>query len=343
MGAVVALWIGWALGSPVHGESRTVDIPSRTTRSQVAQLLANAGVVRSRLAFLLVTAWKHSGVRAGEYEVNSSEGLLAVIAKLHAGKVKLHAFTVPEGFTADQIARSLESKGLGSAERFRAAIEERDLLSAHGVPGPTAEGYLFPDTYRIPRGLPERELAQTMLRRFDQLVPASKRREASAIALSFHQALTLASIVEHETARAEERPIVAAVFLNRLRARMRLESCACVWYALDRAGRAPAAAAGAERLSGAGIPRGSGKLSLADLDVASPYNTYRHGGLPPGPIGSPGLASIEAALHPANVPFLFFVARGNGTHDFAVSYDEFLKDKLAMKRRRRAPGRSATP
>jgi len=333
--AVAGIWMAWASGSAIGSGTKTVEIPLGAARSRIATLLREGGAIKSRTAFLLFSRVRRGALRAGEYEFGPRDGLSAVLAKLHGGKVLLHAVTVPEGFDSDQIALAIEAKGLCKADAFRAALRDAALLSSHRIEAATSEGYLFPDTYRVPKGITARQLAGMMLDQFDRRVGDTLRAAAKPAGLSFHQALTLASLIEKETGKSDERPLVSAVFHNRRAQKMRLESCASVYYALKLAGRKPAGDA-ADLPTGAGIPRHASRLKLADLDVDSPYNTYRHMDLPPGPICSPGLPAIQAALAPANVPYVFFVSRGDGGHDFAARYEDFLKDKRANKRKTRA-------
>jgi len=200
--------------------------------------------------------------------------------------------TFPEGWTAKQMAAHLQSKNITDPEQFLQIV-----ASEHH------EGFLFPDTYFFQQSIPARDVVDRLVRRFHEVAPNDLEQQAKALHLSYNQLVTLASLVEKEARAPQERPIIAGVFLNRLRKHWRLESCATVEYALGD---------------------WKAQLTYKDLDVVSPYNTYRHFGLPPGPICNPGLAALQAAAHPAKTEMMFFVADGSGTHRFSQYYDQHL-------------------
>jgi UPF0755 protein len=202
------------------------------------------------------------------------------------------------------MAAIFEEKGFGPASEFIAAASKPGPIRALDPRAPDLEGYLFPDTYTLPRRTTAEELVARMVARFEKALTPETRQLAASRGLSVRELVTLASLVEKETARAEERPLVAAVYANRLKVGMGMQCDPTVIYALERAGRY------------------TGNLTRADLQFDSPYNTYRYAGLPPGPIAAPGQASLEAAANPATVPYLYFVSRNDGSHAFATTLDE---------------------
>jgi UPF0755 protein len=229
---------------------------------------------------------------------------LEVIAKIARGDVFVITLTFPEGLSVAEMASIVESHGLDSATAFAAAASDPAAIRTLDPSARTLEGYLFPETYRLGRKTDASRLVQLMVERVTQVITPELRGEAEKVGLSIHQLVTLASLVEKETARAEERPIVAAVYLNRFRIGMLLQCDPTVVYALQAVGKY------------------SGKLHHDDLAYDSPYNTYRYAGLPPGPIAAPGKASLEATVHPADVDYLYFVSRNDGSHEFATTLAE---------------------
>jgi UPF0755 protein len=239
-----------------------------------------------------------------------------VLHAIQAGRIYLHRVLVTEGLSMEQVAPLLAARRLADPARFRKACMDRSLLARAGIDAPRAEGYLFPDTYLIPRGMGEERIVSMMLRRHVERVPKDLYSRAARQGLSRRQVVVLASIVEKEARVADERPVISAVFHNRLKKGMLLQADPTVLYALKR---------------------WDSRLSHDDLKVESPYNTYRYRGLPPGPICSPGLASIRAAAEPADVPWLYFVTRKDGTfrHDFSrtlVAHEKANRTSLVKRR-----------
>jgi UPF0755 protein len=228
----------------------------------------------------------------------------------------LDLVSIPEGWTVAQIADRLEQAGFGSAARFREIAEDGDFAASLAVPGPRLEGYLFPDTYAFSEKASPEEILGRMVRRFHEMFDERLRDAARQAGLDVHQAVTLASLIEMEAAVPGERPLISAVFRNRLARGMRLESDPTVLY---------------------GVERPAGAIRRSDLERTTPYNTYRIAGLPPGPIANPGKASLEAAVHPApDRSVLFFVARNDFTHEFSRS---LRAHRRAVERyQRQAPG-----
>ncbi|MEW6229327.1 MAG: endolytic transglycosylase MltG [Bacillota bacterium] len=289
------------------------------TSSSIGRLLASRGLVRSRVLFGV--AAKVAGVegklKAGTYRLSSRMGIPGILRTLSEGRVERVRFTVPEGYNLEEIAELLEAKGLVSRDRFLALSrgEVADFrVSAGGMEFPgNLEGYLFPDTYEVELGIDEETIIGAMTERFARVVlPEFYRDDVGDMprSLGLQGVLTIASIVEKEARLPEDRPLVAAVFYNRLKKRMPLQSCATVQFAL-----------------------GSRKerLSYDDLRVESPYNTYQIVGLPPGPIASPGLSSIRAALHPAPVDYLYFAADQKGGHVFTRTFREHQRASSLLR------------
>src|SRR5438105_2726477 len=233
---------------------------------------------------------------------------LAVIDKIARGDVYVINVTFPEGLTIAEMSAIFESHGIGSAASFTDAARNAALIHALDPEAKDLEGYLFPETYGLSRHADAAKLVALMVSRFERVFTPELRQAAAARTLTVRKAVTLASIVEKETARGEERPLVAAVYTTRLRIGMPLQCDPTVIYALTKRGGY------------------SGNIHKDDLSIDSPYNTYRYPGLPPGPIASPGKASLEAAVHPSDAYYLYFVSRNDGTHVFARTLDEHNKN-----------------
>jgi UPF0755 protein len=286
------------------------------TLKAVTSRLESAGLVRDRRVVEWYGRYQELGskLRTGEYWVSAAESPAEILATLTTGQVATYELAIPEGFTAVMIAQRIEAAELGNAEEFLAWVNDPASCKAHGVEGTTLEGYLFPETYRLPKGLSTRQTADVLVNQFltvwQELEPGAREKK-----ISMKDLVTLASIIEKETGVAEERPQIAAVFLNRMRRGMRLETDPTVIY---------------------GIPNFDGNLRRRDLENAdNPYNTYKIPGLPPGPIANPGRGALESVLAPAPVDFLFFVSKNDGTHVFSNTYAEHDKRVNEYQRRRR--------
>jgi UPF0755 protein len=308
-GAAVAGWWYVRIREPYRGYSgaeQFVEIPAGAGTKAIGDRLIAAGVIRDpmtyRIALWLSGNAKH--LKAGEYRFDRPMTPETVIAKIAHGDVYVINLTFPEGLTIAEMARIFESHGFGPSSAFVEAANDATPIHALDPEAKDLEGYLFPETYALPRRTDAGRLVRMMVDRFTRVFTADLRQAAEARGLSVRQAVTLASIVEKETARRDERPVVAAVYANRLRIGMGLQCDPTVIYALLRAGRY------------------GGNLHKDDLSFDSPYNTYRYRGLPPGPIAAPGKGSLEAALHPAETDFLYFVSRNDGSHEFARTLDE---------------------
>lgn len=300
---------------------RTVEIPPQQGLFAVARLLRDAGVIRSPLAFatLAVLRGTARSLKAGEYEIPRGASLLATLQLIEAGKVKPHLIVLPEGATVRELAHQLESEELARAADVLQLASDRFFAQSLGLEAPGLEGYLFPDTYRVTKGTRVEEILGRMVHRFrEKIATPEVLAQAAARGLSLHELVTFASIVEKETAVPEERAIIAGVFWNRLHRAMPLQADPTVAYAVGKEGRAP---------------------TREDLQVDSPFNTYRYRGLPPSPIANPGRAAIAAALEPANVPYLYFVSIDDRHHHFSATLDEHNQ---AVARYRANRGRSGT-
>jgi UPF0755 protein len=280
---------------------RLIDIPPGTGAADIRRRLVDAGVVSDEWAFRAALAWTGQGraLKAGEYRFDRPMSVIEVIDKIAHGDVYGHPVTFPEGLTFREMAEIYESTGFGTSEDFVKAAQDSSLIRDLDPAAKDLEGYLFPETYTLPRGTPAPKLVSLMVDRFRDTYSELAQKNTSESDLSVRELVTLASLVEEETGKAEERPIVAAVYRNRLERKMPMQADPTVVYALVKAGTY------------------DGNIRRTDLAIDSPYNTYKYPGLPPGPIASPGRAALEAALAPAAVNYLYFVSRNDGSHVFA--------------------------
>ena len=306
--------------APFHGYSTAdvfVEIAPGSSALAIAHQLVGSGVVQDLWAWRYAL-WKTSlgrELKAGEYRFNRPLSALEVIDKIAQGKVHLRPITFPEGLTISAMALIFGQSSFGTTAAFLEASRRVEMIVALDPEASSLEGYLFPDTYSLPRTATADDLAETMVARFKVVFGESLRRQAAETGLSVPEVVTLASLVERETALAEERPLIAAVFRNRLSMGMALQCDPTVIYALDRAGLY------------------DGNLTRANLTFDSRYNTYRYSGLPPGPLAAPGLPSLEAAVQPADVGYLYFVSRNDGSHVFASSLREHNRNVREYQRR----------
>lgn len=283
---------------------------------RIAEDLEQQGIVRSAYALRILARWHGVAQRmqVGEYELSATMSPEVILHKIANGEVKLYSVTIAEGLTAREIALELETAGLVPAAEFLQYALGPQAAKDCGVEGKTLEGYLFPETYHFPHGLSAQQIAAKLVGEFHAvwktIEPASTQSRFTML-----EVVTLASIIEKETGAAQERPLIASVFLNRLRIGMRLQSDPTVIY---------------------GIPQFDGNLRRTHLDdFTNPYNTYQIRGLPPGPIANPGAAALRAVLHPAQTDYLYFVARKDGTHHFSETYREHVNAVNLFQRRGR--------
>lgn len=308
---VAAMALSLQLPHRGFGGEAFVEIPRGTSSLGVSRLLAGAGVVRYRWQFLAVRALRPAAkLHAGEYRFDHPAAVWEVFDRLAAGDVFYYDLTVPEGSNLFEIAAALDRLGVIPGKDFFDAARDTAPVRDLAPDAPTLEGYLFPDTYRITRHTTAAQLCGQMTRRFRRAWEVLGARQP------VHTIVTLASLVEEETARDEERPVIASVFLNRLARRMPLDCDPTAIYAALLDGRY------------------RGEIARSDLESKNRYNTYRYGGLPPGPISNPGLSSLRAALHPSDTSYYYFVARpdGSGAHAFS---EELEAHQRAVVRYRR--------
>jgi UPF0755 protein len=292
------------------GAEQFVEIPQGASTRTIGDLLVSSGIVRDRATYRLAL-WLSGRARvlkAGEYRFDQPVTPLDAIDKLARGDVYVVRVTFPEGLTIPEMAAIFEGHGFGPAADFVEAAKDASLVRAIDPSARNLEGYLFPDTYPLSRHASAAHVVRLMVDQFGHAFTPELQQAAQTHGLSIRQAVTLASLVEKETARPEERAVVAGVYENRLRIGMLLQCDPTVIYALSLQGRY------------------SGNLRRDDLQLDSPYNTYRRPGLPPGPIAAPGKAALEAAAHPADTPFLYFVSKNDGSHEFASTLEEHARN-----------------
>ena len=299
--------IVYQLYIPLDSDSpqiKVIEISKGMNAKEIAHLLKEEGLIKNGLAFRVLAKVKgvENKLQAGEYELSSSLNLSRILSKIKKGEVLARPFTIPEGYNICQIAQILEEKGLAEKERFIALTKDTKFISRLGIQAKNLEGYLFPETYRVSKGMKEEEIIKLMASQFNKAVTEEDRKRAEELGFTFHETIILASIVEKETSAPEERAFISAVFHNRLKAKRPLQADPTVIYALGEAF--------------------DGDLKKEHLKIDSPYNTYRYRGLPPGPIGNPGKKAIQAALYPTDVNYLYFVSRNDGTHAFSFSLEE---------------------
>jgi UPF0755 protein len=310
--AAVTGWLVRELAAPAVGSAGAkgvfFEVPKGLSARGVVGRLREEGLVRSAWPLRLACRIYYPGQRfkAGEYFFAAPLPAKEALFTIFGGRIYLQPVTVPEGLTEQEIVDLLKPGDAAGAAAFRQAFRNTAQIADLDPRAQDLEGYLFPDTYDLPRRAPASDLVEAMVAGFRRVFDESRRERAAELGLSVREAVTLASLIEEETALPEERPLVSAVFHNRLRIGMRLDCDPTVAYALKREGRY------------------TGRLLFRDLKLDSPYNTYLHAGLPPGPISNPGASSIEAALHPAPVDFLYFVAKGDGSHRFSRTLGEHL-------------------
>jgi len=316
VGAAVALLFLWSRPySVAPGVEKFVVIPHGMSSYETAHVLEREGIVRHWALFLgyLKLAKPRSPLQAGEYRFAEPLSTIQVADKLIRGLIYYHEFTVPEGYSLFEIGALLEQKGFARAADLLAAAGRADLVADLSQSARNLEGFLFPDTYRLARGTTADEIARIMVRRFRE-VYAAFQPLLSQSPLNLHQVVTLASLIEKETSVDAERELISAVFQNRLKKGMLLQCDPTVIYAAQLKGNY------------------RGTIFQSDLESNSPYNTYRHPGLPPGPIANPGKRSLEAALRPAQSDYLYFVADNRGGHVFSRTLAEHQRAVAAYRK-----------
>ncbi len=298
----LGLQAGWVLtpAAAVRAGPRIVEVPAHRGFLDVARILDQAAVIRSPVGFTLLTLARGSmrSLKAGEYQIPKGANTVTVLTMLEGGQVLQHNVIFHEGATVAELASQLAAEGLAKADDVLRVAHDGLFLRTLDIPGDSLEGYLFPDTYQFVKGMTPEEILARMVARMRERVSAGLLERARQRNLSFHQLLTLASIIEKEAVDPSEMPLISGVFWNRLRLEMPLQADPTVQYAV-----------GKDRQ----------RLTHEDLLVESPFNTYRRVGLPPGPIASPSLAAIRAAVSPAAVGYLYFVAIDDRHHRFSTT------------------------
>ncbi|GAB4113524.1 MAG: endolytic transglycosylase MltG [Candidatus Caldatribacteriota bacterium] len=279
---------------------KLITIPSGANARQIVKILEDNQIIRKNIYFLplfLRLSKLEDKLRYGEYHLSPAMNLWQILEKMKKGEIIVYRVTIPEGYTCAQIADLLENKEIASKESFLKLVKENKNLG---------EGYLFPDTYEVPKGYGAEKMYRLMQENFQQRTKALQKKDRPD-KMSWEEIIIMASLIEKEAKYDEEKNIIASVFYNRLKINMKLQSCATIQYIL-------------------GHPKE--KLSEADLNIDSPYNTYLYYGLPPGPICNPGLESIKAALEPAETEWLYFTLGPDGKHIFSRTYEDHLKNKM---------------
>jgi UPF0755 protein len=324
-------WLDSQISRPYRGhrpEKVFVDIPRGTSRFGVAHILRRNDVIRSPLAFEIFSLWHYrKPLQAGEYYFDRPVDSREVFWQIAQGKIFVHTVTVPEGWTSFDIAAELDRQGICSREAFLSAVNDPSLISDLAPDAKSLEGFLFPSTYQFSRHTTCEQIAKRMVQDFraewESLNPAGSQTFPGG--LTALQVVTLASLVERETPKPAERPMVAGVFYNRLRTGFPLQCDPTVQYAWELVGHHVK------------------NVRPADLHVDSPYNTYQHPGLPPGPIANPGEASLRAALSPAQTDYLFFVANDQGGHFFAKTLSEHNRNVVRYRHLLESDAQAADP
>lgn len=295
------IWIWSYAVTPIpvrEGTDLHILIPPKTSLAGIANILVENGAIPPGRGFYYLARISRLSQRlqAGEYRFTPGQTPYQILRTLASGSTVRWSVTIPEGTNIYQLADILAEGGWGERDHFLELTRDPEILARHGVQGASLEGYLFPDTYQLLRGQHPRQIISQMVERGKKVRQELGDLHDNALGLSPHEVLTLASIVEKETAVSEERPLIAGVFLNRLRYRMRLQTDPTVIY---------------------GLRDFNGNLTRKDLETPTPYNTYLINGLPPGPIANPGRAAIAAVLQPASESYLYFVSKNDGTHYFS--------------------------
>ena len=300
---LVLLLEGWwilSVPGPLRASSRVVEVPAHKSLLEVAEVLDEAGVIQSRVGFVLLALARGSfrSLKAGEYQIPQGSNTVRVLDQIAGGLVLQHMVTFQEGSTLGELARQLHAERLVPADEILRVGKDVIFLKTLDIQADSVEGYLFPDTYQFVKGMTPEEILARMVARMREKIPPDLLAEARTRGVSLHQTLTLASIIEKEAVESSEMPLISAVFWNRIKKDMPLQADPTVQYAVGKDRK---------------------RLTREDLQVDSPYNTYRRQGLPPGPIASPGRAAIQAAVRPARVSYLYFVALDERFHTFSTN------------------------
>jgi UPF0755 protein len=294
---ITAILLFYAL-TPIDSSDNTVmvEIPRGTSFSGCVDILEKAGIVKNRNLFYLLAISKnaHGHIRAGEYELATSMSPMEIVNKLVRGEIKSYKVTIPEDFTVQEIASRLASLRLTDKKSFMDTLSDQRFLSYLGIESTSGEGYLYPDTYVLDRSMSTKDIIKTMVNQFWKMFTPEMRAKAKELNMTIHEVVTLASIIGKESGYRDEKALISAVFHNRLKKNMKLQSDPTAIYNIENF---------------------NGEIRKY-LRKNTPYNTYRISGLPPGPISNPAVDSLRAALYPAPVNYLYFVSNNNGSHHF---------------------------
>ncbi len=284
--------------------NKVIEVPTGATLRDVAMILSKENLISQVPYFILLgkLSVTERKIKPGEYAFTTRMPPLEIMDALRKGRILTYELVVPEGYTADQIAHLVEDQKMADYDTFMALVHDPEFIRSMGLRADSLEGYLFPDTYYFPKKIGAEEVIKTMVAKFQNTFESQLEERAEELNMTKNEVITLASIIEKETAVESERPLVSAVFHNRLKRKIPLQSDPTVIYAL--------------------LPDFHGTLHKRHLKVNSPYNTYRNKGLPPGPIANPGRESLYAALYPDSVDYLYFVSKNDGTHYFSSSLQE---------------------
>jgi UPF0755 protein len=288
---------------PIGNKNIEVRIPKGATYREAIEIFFKEGIIHDRTFFLIIgrITGLDRKIRAGYYSIFKSMNTLDLLKILRRGQIIEYEVTIVEGDSLWEVAEKLAAKGIVTQEEFFRLASDEDFLASFGIDAVSFEGYLFPETYNIPKGMEPQEAIGMMINTFREKYSDKMEERAEELHFTEREVLTLASIIEKEAITDEERPIISAVYHNRLKKRMLLQADPTAIY---------------------GVKSAKEKITSADIRKKTPYNTYVIKGLPPGPIASPGLKSIMAALYPANVPYIYFVSNNDGTHHFSVTAKE---------------------
>jgi UPF0755 protein len=300
------LWLYANRATSANSDEIIIHVKPGRPFNATTKLLHEAGVIQSPFRFNLIARIKgyDKRLQAGEYLLSGSMSPLMILGKLVRGEVQLYKLTIPEGYNMFQISELVAEAGFAEKADFLKSATDASFVREKGIQAETFEGYLFPDTYFLPKDITVKKIIATMVDRFGLVFKPEWKNHGQTYGFTVHQVVTLASIIEKETGVPSERPLISSVFHNRLKKRMRLESDPTVIYA---------------------IKDFDGNLTRKHLATPSPYNTYRIRGLPAGPIANPGRDSLEAALYPANTPYIYFVSKKDKTHHFSTNFKDHNK------------------
>ena len=290
------------------GEARIL-VTSGLNATDISQMLEQSGIIKSSLFFRWYLIYQGSNyfLQVGEYRFSTPLTITEVASKLHRGEVYRHKITLPEGLSLQEIAKRLEEKGFGDANRYQTLASVPDLISDLDPEADNLEGYLFPETYFFTFGMNEEAILKALTNRFRSIWNAERQTLAKHLGLTIREIISLASLIEKETAIPSERTLISSVFYNRIQKNMKLECDPTVIYAIKQ------------------VKEYDGVINQSDLKIDSLYNTYKYKGLPPGPITNPGADSIDAALKPDSSPYLYFVSKNDGSHFFSSRYRDHRK------------------